>query len=256
MLRFSLLLLTGVTSAFEISGRSLHPHRHHVHRLATRSDRFPPLYNFLDDFKTSQEEGGVDDDSEFPPAICPSEIKRVRFCTSAGDFTIQLDTALSPSGVTRFLQLVDDGFFDDQLFYRVEPGFLIQFGIAADPSMQARWDPRAGAPIAPLPDEPNRAKFKNGSVSFAGSGVDSRSCSLFIALEPFADNFGEAPHETVIGNVEEEGGGMTVLEQLVRNREERAYGDLLDLQTSLRIQGNEAAAEYPGVDRIIACGRV
>ena len=212
-----------------------------------------PLFNFLDDFKSGQEEK-VSDDPSFPPAICPSEIHRVRFCTTAGDFVIELDLSLSPSGVTRFLELVDDAFFTDQLLYRVDPGFVVQFGIASQPLMQAKWDPKIGAPVAPLPDEPNRAAFKAGSVSFAGSGVDSRSCHLFIALEPGARALGKASHETVLGNVEDE--GMLVLEQLVKNREEKDYGNLIDLQSSLAVQGNEAAAEFPGIDRIIACGRI
>ncbi len=217
-----------------------------------------PLHNFLDDYK-SESEGGLGEESnssEYPPAICPSEIHRIRFSTTAGDFTVRLDTALSPSGVTRFLQLVDDGFFQDHFFYRVDPGFVIQFGMASHPEMQARWDPQAGAPVAPLPDEPNRQKFKAGSLSFAGSGIDSRSCHIFIALEPFGAELGTAPHETVIGNIETEDGGMIAVDNIVRNREEKGYGNLLDMQASLGREGNAALDAYPGVDRIIACGRI
>ncbi len=220
-----------------------------------------PLHNFLDDYKAESEGGAFGEESstsssEFPPAVCPSEIHRIRFSTTAGDFTVRLDTALSPSGVMRFLQLVDDGFFQDQFFYRVDPGFVIQFGMASHPEMQARWDPEAGAPIAPLPDEPNRQKFKAGSLSFAGSGIDSRSCHIFIALEPFGEELGTAPHETVIGNIETEDGGMIAVDNIVRNREGTNYGNLLDMQASLGREGNAALDAYPGVDRIIACGRI
>jgi peptidyl-prolyl cis-trans isomerase A (cyclophilin A) len=214
------------------------------------------LYNFLDDFKTSQEDGdGSEGLSDYPPPICPTEIHRIRFSTTAGDFTINLDRALSPSGVTRFLDLVDDGFFNEQYIYRVDPGFVIQFGVAQDPMKQSQWDPQAGAPVAPIPDEPNRQKFQAGSVSFAGNGVNARSCHIFIALEPGATYLGDALHETVLGNVEHEDGGMLVLEQLVRNREEQDYGNLLDLQGALIREGNSALDDYPGVDRIITCGR-
>lgn len=222
-----------------------------------------PLYNFLDDYKAQSEGTSTGDEdfssnssSEFPPAVCPSEIYRIRFSTTAGDFTVRLDKALSPSGVTRFLELVDDGFFHDQVFYRVDPGFVIQFGVASHPEMQARWDPNAGAPVAPLPDEPNRQKFQAGSVSFAGSGMDSRSCHVFIALEPFGEELGSAPHETVLGQIEAEDGGMMAVENIVRNREEKSYGNLMDIQGSLVREGNAALEAYPGVDRIIACGRI
>jgi cyclophilin family peptidyl-prolyl cis-trans isomerase len=227
-----------------------------------RSDENSRLYNFLDDFKESQDtEGQNSNDDEtanntaFPPAICPSEIFRIRFCTTAGDFTVRLDRALSPSGVTRFLELVDDGFFNGQYIYRVDPGFIIQFGVSSDPLKQSQWDPRVGAPIAPIPDEPNRQQFKAGSVSFAGSGVNARSCHVFIALEPFGITLGDAPHEAVLGNIEEEDGGMFVLDQLVRNREDQGHGELLHVQGALSKEGSAALDEYPGIDQILSCGR-
>ena len=239
-----LLSIVALSTSFQIS--------------ISRPSRKSCLYNFLDDYKSSidgPEDGSVD--GEFPPSVCPSEIHRIRFSTTAGDFTIRLDRALSPSGVGRFLELADDGFFNDQLLYRVDPGFVIQFGIASDPLVQSRWDPKAGAPIAPLPDEPNRQKFRAGSVSFAGSGIDSRSCHFCIALEPFGEELGTSPHETVLGNIEVEDGGMFAIESIVRNREDQGYGNLLDMQGSLTREGNSAVlSRYPGVDRILACGRI
>ena len=215
------------------------------------------LFNFLDDYKMSREdENSEQSSSNFPPAICPSEIHRVRFSTTAGDFTIQLDRALSPSGVTRFLELVEDGIFTDQLIYRVEPGFVIQFGVASDPMKQHQWDPQVGAPIAPIPDEPNRQQFRSGSVSFAGSGLNTRSCHIFIALEPGGTMLGEAPHETVLGNIETKDGGMLVLDNIVQNRKDQGWGSLLESQGALLREGNSALDAYPGIDRIMACGRI
>mmetsp|Transcript_33453 Transcript_33453/g.77144 ORF Transcript_33453/g.77144 Transcript_33453/m.77144 type:complete len:266 (-) Transcript_33453:530-1327(-) len=216
-----------------------------------------PLFNFLDDFKNEQEYGNpLGESTNFPPAICPTEIHRIRFSTTAGDFTVRLDRSLSPSGVTRFLELVDDGFFVDQLLYRVDPGFVIQFGVASTPEMHSRWDPNVGAPVPPLPDEPNRQEFSAGSVSFAGSGFDSRSCHIFIALEPGGATLGSASHETVLGSVESEDGGMLAVENIVRNREETQYGDLLGMQQALIREGNSALESYSGIDRFIACGRM
>ena len=214
------------------------------------------LYNFLDDYKSELERGDTNTSNDMPlePSV-QSEIHKVRFSTTAGDFTIRLDRALSPSGVTRFLELVDDGFFNGQYIYRVEPGFVIQFGVAADPSMQSRWDPQAGAPVAPIPDEPNLQPFQAGSVSFAGNGVNSRSCHVFIALEPGGSMLGNAPHETVLGNVEDEDGGMLVLDQLVRNRQDCDLGNLLDIQATLTREGNAALDAYSGIDQIVNCGR-
>lgn len=206
------------------------------------------INNFLDDYKEIGE-------TKFPLAICPTEEHRVRFSTTAGDFTIALDKALSPSGVTRFLSLIDDRFFDDMLLYRVAEDFLIQFGVASTPELQARWDPNYGATGTPLsiPDEPNRQEFGKGSVSFAGNGVNTRSCHVFISL---VGGFGDAPHETVIGNVEELDGGFLVLDNIVKNRMMAGYGELLDAQNALLSYGNTALQDYPFIDRIISCGRL
>ena len=44
-------------------------------------------------------------------------------------------------------------------------GVLAQFGVAADPGVQARWQ------HARIPDEPNRAAFRAGTLSFAGRSL-------------------------------------------------------------------------------------
>lgn len=173
-----------------------------------------------------------------------AETKHCLHCsTSAGDFVIELVEEWSPLGVQRFLDLVADNFFDDQLLYRVMPGFIVQFGVAADSRMQAKWEKRM------LRDERTGcAKFKNGTVSFAGTGQkDSRSCHVFIACEPGGITLGEAFHETPIGQVVV---GLEVLEQIQDNYEDAGYPENLNIQEQLVKKGNSAASEYPKLDRI------
>jgi len=169
----------------------------------------------------------------------------VAFSTTAGDFTARLDRDLSPLGVERFLGLVDEGFFEGMLLYRVVPGFLVQFGVAADPAVQARWE------MASLADEENGAAFRRGTISFAGGGEDSRSCHLFVALEPHGKTLGQRPHEATLGWVDEE--GMDVFDRVVANFESAGYPDTGGLQGGLVREGNAAASDYPALDRIIAC---
>ena len=179
---------------------------------------------------------------DFPAAVVEEQKSRVRLCTTAGDCYIVVDRAYSPEGVDRFLTLVEDGFFTDMLLYRVLPGFLVQFGVASQPEMQARWQ------NAKIPDEPNRATFRSGTLSFAGSGTDSRSCHLFIALSPDGAELGGAAHEATLGHVQE----VEVFEKVCANFKESGYeGDLSALQDDLIERGNEAAADYPNLDRII-----
>ena len=183
---------------------------------------------------------------EYPPPTAPSDTRRVRFSTTAGQLTVELDRALSPAGVDRFLALVGDRFFDGQLLYRVVPGFVVQFGIAADPALTAKW-----AAEPQLADEPNRSPFRRGSLSFAGNGVGSRTHHLFFALEPHGEELGGAPHETTLGWVDE--ADLYALEQIVSNHAMAGYEDTGHLATTLFEQGNMAAMEYPGLGFIERC---
>lgn len=179
--------------------------------------------------------------ADYPPAQVDSKITSVRMVTTAGDCTVVCDRAFSPAGVDRFLELVQDGVFDDMLLYRCMPGFLIQFGCAADPKVQARWEDNR------IPDEPNRATFRSGTVSFAGGGTNSRSCHLFVALSPNGAQLGGAAHEATIGHLQE----VEVFEKVAANFEASGYPDLSSLQEKLLKEGNQAASAYPDLDRIL-----
>src|SRR5262245_25567814 len=48
--------------------------------------------------------------------------------TSMGDIVVTLDTVGAPKTSAQFLGLVKSGHYDGAVFYRVEPGFLIQLG--------------------------------------------------------------------------------------------------------------------------------
>ena len=200
--------------------------------------------NFLDELKDSL---GIGD---YPEAVVPSEEFRVRFTTTAGSFTATVNRENSPEGVDRFISLVRDGFFTDQLLYRVIPGFLIQFGVASEPGTQRRWDAPIGGP-PPLADEPNRHDFRRGTLSFAGAGANSRSCHLFLALEPHGTTLGKAAHETTLGWVDDD--GLEVLERVASNFHESGYPDTGALQEALIRKGNGAAAKFPLLDRIESC---
>ena len=195
--------------------------------------------NFLDDFVSSMR------GENYPPPIVESKVIRLRFATTAGDFSVDLDRALSPNGVDRFVDLARSGVFDSQILYRVVPGFLLQFGVAADPAVHAQWD----TPETRLADEPNRAPFRRGTLSFAGSGPNSRTCHAFIALEPYGRQLGKADHEAALGQVCES--DLHVLDRIVRNFQKTGYPDVTGLQGDLVRQGNSAAAEYPALDSIL-----
>lgn len=54
--------------------------------------------------------------------------RQVRIVTSKGSITVDLEVEKSPITVQNFLQYVDDEFYDNTLFHRVIPGFVVQGG--------------------------------------------------------------------------------------------------------------------------------
>ena len=52
----------------------------------------------------------------------------VIFKTSMGDFTIELDAENAPITVANFLEYVNSDFYNDTIFHRVIPGFMVQCG--------------------------------------------------------------------------------------------------------------------------------
>ena len=54
--------------------------------------------------------------------------KTVELTTSAGTVRIELDDAKAPLTVANFLTYVNSGHYDDTIFHRVIPGFMVQGG--------------------------------------------------------------------------------------------------------------------------------
>mgnify|MGYP001178272013 CR=1 FL=1 len=65
--------------------------------------------------------------ADAPQAKAPSQPK-VTFETSLGKIVIALDAAKAPQSVANFLQYVRDGSYNNSLFHRVIPGFVVQGG--------------------------------------------------------------------------------------------------------------------------------
>ena len=121
----------------------------------------------------------------------------VKVEASTGDFTIEVNREWAPVGSERFYQLVKSNYFDECRFFRVVPGFMVQFGMNGNPSVQQEWDRN-------IKDDKVTQSNKRSYVTFATSGPDSRTTQLFIN---FADNAsldgqGFAPFGKVIEGME------------------------------------------------------
>ena len=106
---------------------------------------------------------------------------RVRFETTKGPFVVEVTRAWAPRGADRFFNLVKAGYYDDVAFFRVIPGFMVQFGINGDPRVNAAWQ------VAQIPDDPVTQSNRRGMVTYAMGGPDTRTTQLFIN---FRDNTG------------------------------------------------------------------
>jgi peptidyl-prolyl cis-trans isomerase A (cyclophilin A) len=113
-------------------------------------------------------------------AQAPATFK-VKFDTSKGPFVLEVHRDWAPHGADRFYNLVKNGFFDNNRFFRVISGFMVQFGISGDPHISAVWQD------ANIPDDPVKVSNKRGYITFATAGPNTRTTQVFIN---YADNNG------------------------------------------------------------------
>ena len=132
------------------------------------------------------------------------EVFKAQFTTTKGDFVVEVHRDWSPHGADRFYNLVRAGYFDGVAFYRVHPGFMVQFGISPKPAVSKAWD------NANIPDDPVMGSNKRGFVTFAmSSSPNSRSTQVFIN---FKDNaFLDPQHFAPFGQI---ASGMEVVDML------------------------------------------
>jgi len=140
--------------------------------------------------------------AETPAPKAPADetapaVFRVNLNTSKGPVVVEIRRALAPHGADRIFNLVKAGYFDAARFYRVVPGFIVQFGGAADPRLSKAWD-------VPIPDDPVKGTNARGILTFAMSGANSRTTQFFINLadNPGLDGMGFAPLGRVIRGME------------------------------------------------------
>lgn len=99
-----------------------------------------------------------------------------RFETSKGNFDIEVTRAWSPQAADRLHQLLTHHFYDNTLFYRVVPNFVVQFG-NIDTTITKKWEKFK------VSDEPVLKSNLKSYVSFARAGKETRGNDLFINLK-------------------------------------------------------------------------
>ena len=100
-----------------------------------------------------------------PPkaSVSPGERLKAVVDTSCGSFEIALDSSQSPKTVSSFVYLVRKGVYQDTIFHRIVPGFVIQGG---DPTGTGRGGP--GYRVTEEP--PADIVYSEGVVAMAKAG--------------------------------------------------------------------------------------
>jgi peptidyl-prolyl cis-trans isomerase A (cyclophilin A) len=121
------------------------------------------------------------------------EVFKAQFTTTRGDFVVEVHRASAPLGADRFYNLVKNGYFTNAAFFRVVPGFIVQFGLNANPAVNKVWM------NANIKDDPVMGSNKRGTLVFATAGPNTRTTQLFINFGDNAglDRQGFAPFGTV-----------------------------------------------------------
>ena len=101
--------------------------------------------------------------------------------TNLGNIVIEFFQLSCTKHVQNFLNLSRDGFYDDTLFHRIIPGFMIQGGdpntISGDPNTWGQ-----GGPDETLDAEFNKIKHNRGIVSMARSADPNSAGSQFFIV--------------------------------------------------------------------------
>lgn len=98
---------------------------------------------------------------------------KIKFTTTLGSFTLQLNTAKAPNTSANFLTYVKEGFYNGTLFHRVIPGFMAQGG-----GFDAQFQQKAvHSPIKNEAD--NGLKNKRGTVAMARTGDPHSATAQF-----------------------------------------------------------------------------
>ena len=156
-------------------------------------------------------------DAFLPPNDPAPAVFRVRLETSQGPIELEVTRTDAPVGADRFFNLVKHGYFDGDRFFRVVPGFVVQFGIAGDPEVTRRWQ-------VPIRDDPAKRPNLRGTLAFATNpDPNSRTTQVFFNLgdNQRLDAMGFAPFGKIVG-------GLEVLAKIYSGDGEKPDQDLIE----------------------------
>jgi cyclophilin family peptidyl-prolyl cis-trans isomerase len=137
---------------------------------------------------------------------------RAIIATELGDIEVDLFDDAAPKAAGNFAELARKGYYDDVIFHRVIPGFVIQAGDGQFGKKSALEKGRVGTggPGYTFEDEPVKGDYTRGALAMANAGPNTNGSQFFICT---ADLTGRLPKNyTLFGQVTK---GMDVVDQIV-----------------------------------------
>jgi cyclophilin family peptidyl-prolyl cis-trans isomerase len=136
---------------------------------------------------------------------------RATIATDIGDIEIELYDESAPKAAQNFIDLANKGFYDDVIFHRVIPGFVIQGGDGefGKKSALQRGRVGTGGPGYKFADEPVQGDYARGALAMANAGPNTNGSQFFICHQ---DLTGKLPKQyTLFGQVTK---GMDVVDRI------------------------------------------
>ena len=135
--------------------------------------------------------------------------------TEKGDIEVDLFTSDAPKAAQNFVDLAKKGFYDDVVFHRVIPGFVIQAGDGqhGKKSSLNKGSVGTGGPGYKFEDEPIKGNYVRGALAMANAGPNTNGSQFFICHQ---DLGGKLPKNyTLFGQVTR---GLDVVDAIAAGR--------------------------------------
>jgi len=125
----------------------------------------------------------------------PEQTYDLVFTTNCGSFTVRLDVEKAPATTASLVSLAKSGFYDDTIFHRIVPGFVIQGG---DPTQSGS----GGAGYQTVDPPPADSTYPEGVVAMAKAGAEpagTAGSQFFVVSGPNAASL--PPDYAIVGTV-------------------------------------------------------
>lgn len=153
------------------------------------------------DVPETREDGGQ---SKPEQPLDPDTTYTLTFSTNCGDFTVTLDQKTAPQTSASLVSLAKAGFYDDTVFHRIVPGFVIQGG---DPTATGSGGPGYQTIDAP----PGDATYTKGVFAMAKGAADPPGAGGSQFFVVTGADVGLPPDYAIAGEVTE---GLEVVEKI------------------------------------------